>query len=294
VIGGIGTLAAAPTGFAAATEQKTMSGLPFAATTPTSVAKVGLKARNAKALADYYSAIVGLEQLSSEGETITLGSKDRPLLVIEGDKSAKPDDPRSAGLFHTAFLLPSRADLGRWINFAAERQIPIDGASDHLVSEALYLTDPEGNGIEIYADRLPTEWKWNGNSIAMATQRMDIAGVRDSVPEGDAGWKGAPENSIVGHVHLRVGDPVAAEEWWQKTLGFDTVAKYGAQAVFLSTGGYHHHIGGNTWHSAGAGQRDKGRSGLAWVELRSSGASQATSYQDPWGTEIRVVPGKPG
>jgi catechol 2,3-dioxygenase len=270
-----------------------MSELPFAATTPISVARVGLKARNARALADFYSAVVGLEQLSSDGETVTLGSKNRPLLVIEGDKAATPDDPGSAGLFHTAFLLPSRADLGRWINFAAERRIPVDGASDHLVSEALYLTDPEGNGIEIYADRLPTEWTWNGNSVAMATQRMDIAGVRASVPAGDAGWKGAPENSIVGHVHLRVGDPAAAETWWNSTLGFDTVARYGPQAVFLSTGGYHHHIGANAWQSAGAGRRDKGRSGLAWVELRSSGSQEPARYEDPWGTEIRVVPGKP-
>jgi len=292
VVGGMGMMAATPLGFAAATEQE-MSKLPFAATTPISVGSVGLKARNAKALADYYSAIVGLEQLSSDGETITLGSKDRLLLVIEGDASAKPDDPRSAGLFHTAFLLPSRADLGRWINFAAERQIPIDGASDHLVSEALYLTDPEGNGIEIYADRMPTEWKTKDGQIAMATQRMDMAAVRGSVPSGDPGWTGAPENSIVGHVHLRVGDPVAAEDWWHKTLGFDTVAKYGSQAVFLSTGGYHHHIGANTWHSAGAGQRDKGRSGLAWVEMRSSDAAEKASYKDPWGTEIRIVPGKP-
>lgn len=270
-----------------------MSGLPFAATTPVSVSRVGLKARDAKALADYYSAIVGLEQLSSDGQTITLGAKGRPLLVIEGDSAARPDDPRSAGLFHTAFLLPSRADLGRWIDFAAERQIPIDGASDHLVSEALYLTDPEGNGIEIYADRLPTEWKTDDGQIAMATQRMDIAAVRGSVPAGDAGWRGAPENTVVGHVHLRVGDPVEAEEWWNGTLGFDTVAKYGAQAVFLSTGGYHHHVGANTWQSAGAGQRDKGRSGLAWVEMRSSDASAPSTYEDPWGTEIRVVPGKP-
>lgn len=290
VVAGMGALAAVPG--AAATEQE-MSDLPFAATTPISVGRVGLKARDAKALADYYSAIVGLEQLSSDGETITLGSKDRPLLVIEGDKAAKPDDPKSAGLFHTAFLLPSRADLGRWINFAIERQIPIDGASDHLVSEALYLTDPEGNGIEIYADRQPSEWTWNDGSIAMATQRMDIAGVRGSVPAGGAGWKGAPENSIVGHVHLRVGDPVAAEEWWNRTLGFDTVAKYGAQAVFLSTGGYHHHIGANSWQSAGAGTRDQGRTGLAWVELRSSLAGDAAAYEDPWGSEIRVVPDKP-
>jgi catechol 2,3-dioxygenase len=292
VIGAIGTLAAVPAGFAAVTEHM-MSELPFAATTPVSVAKVGLKARDAKALADYYSATVGLEQLSSDGETVTLGAEGRPLLVIEGDKAAKPDDPKSAGLFHTAFLLPSRADLGRWINFAAERQIRIDGASDHLVSEALYLTDPEGNGIEIYADRMPSEWKRNGDQIAMATQRMDIAGVRASVPAGDAGWQGAPENSIVGHVHLRVGDPLAAEDWWHETLGFETVAKYGAQAVFLSSGGYHHHIGANTWQSAGAGKRDQGRSGLAWVELRSSDTNESAKHDDPWGTEIRVVPGKP-
>ncbi len=292
VIGGIG-LMAATSGAGAAVKEQDMSELPFAATTPVSVGQVGLKARNAAALADFYSAIVGLEKLSADGETITLGAKGRPLLVIEGDKAAKPDDPRSAGLFHTAFLLPSRADLGRWINFAAERQIPIDGASDHLVSEALYLTDPEGNGIEIYADRMPTEWKWTGGQIAMATQRMDIAGVRGSVPTGDAGWQGAPENSIVGHVHLRVGDPVAAEDWWQKAMGFDTVAKYGAQAVFLSTGGYHHHIGANTWQSAGAGQRDQGRSGLSWVELRSSRMDAAQTFEDPWGTQIRLTPGMP-
>jgi len=292
VVGGIGAMAAVPSGLAAAQEQD-MSKLPFAATTPISVAQVGIKARDAKALADYYSAIVGLEQLSADGETIVLGAKDRPLLVIEGDKASRPDDPRSAGLFHTAFLLPTRADLGRWINFAAERQIPIDGASDHLVSEALYLSDPEGNGIEIYADRMPSEWKRNGDQIAMATQRLDIAGVRGSVPAGDNGWNGAPENSIVGHVHLRVGDPVAAEEWWNKTLGFDTVAKYGAQAVFLSTGGYHHHVGANAWQSAGAGMREKGRSGLAWVEMRSSLTSEAAGYSDPWGTEIKIVPDVP-
>lgn len=292
VIGGLGMMAAAPVGSAAAEEQD-MYDLPFAAKTPVSVGRVGLKARNATALADYYSAVVGLEQLSSDGETITMGSKDRPLLVIENDGAAKPDDPRSAGLFHTAFLLPSRADLGRWINHAIENRIPVEGASDHLVSEALYLTDPEGNGIEIYADRLPSEWKWNGDQIEMATHRMDVEGVRGAVPAGSEKWQGAPEGSVVGHVHLRVGDPVAAEEWWKRTLGFDTVAKYGSQAVFLSTGGYHHHIGANTWQSAGAGQRDRRLSGLDWVELRSSQASEAANYQDPWGTAIRVVPGQP-
>lgn len=271
-----------------------MSELPFAATTPVSVARVGLKARNAAALADFYSAVVGLEQLSRDGGTVTLGAGERPLLVIEGDAAARPDEPRAAGLFHTAFLLPSRADLGRWINHAIADRIRVDGASDHIVSEAAYLTDPEGNGIEIYADRPHASWRWNGGQVAMATERMDIPAVVASIPDGDAGWRGAPENTVVGHVHLRVGDPRQAEAWWHGQLGFDTVAKYGAQAVFLSSGGYHHHIGANSWQSAGAGRRDPGRSGLAWVELRSSLAEAPATCEDPWGTVIRTVPGKPG
>ncbi len=271
-----------------------MSELPFAATTPISVSRVGLKARDAEGLAEFYRSVLGLEELARDGETITLGAKGRALLVIEADKAAKPDDPRSAGLFHTAFLLPSRADLGRWINHAIANRISIDGASDHLVSEALYLSDPEGNGIEIYSDRPRDAWKMNGSQIAMATERLDIPGVIASVPAGDSGWQGAPENSVIGHVHLRAGDPAAAEAWWHDALGMDTMAKYGPSAVFLSSGGYHHHIGANSWSSAGAGPRDPSRTGLSWVEMRSSDAVEATERQDPWGTVIRTVPGKPG
>jgi catechol 2,3-dioxygenase len=269
--------------------ENSMSSLPFAATTPVSVSRVGLKARDAENLAAYYRSVVGLQELSRDGETITLGAAGRPLLVIENDPNLRPDDPRSAGLFHTAFLLPERADLGRWINHAIEKNIAVEGASDHMVSEALYITDPEGNGIEIYADRSPDQWKWSGKQIEMATLRMDIPGVRASVPEGDAGWKGMPENSIVGHVHLRVGNPDEAESWWNGEMGFDTVKKYGADAVFLSTGGYHHHIAGNTWHSRGAGLRDKDRSGLSWVELVRKGPAAATEKTDPWGNVIRTV-----
>ena len=269
-----------------------MSELPFAATTPVSVSRVGLKARDAESLAAYYRAVVGLQELSRADGAITLGAANRPLLVLEPDSSAKPDDPRSAGLFHTAFLLPSRADLGRWISYAAANRIGIEGASDHLVSEALYLTDPEGNGIEIYSDRRPQDWKWNGDHIAMATERLNLPAVVGSVPAGDAGWQGAPENTIVGHVHLRVGRPEDAEAWWHDQFGFDTVAKYGSQAVFLSSGHYHHHIGANAWQSAGAGRRDPSRSGLAWVEMRSDDAKAETSREDPWGTVIRTVPGK--
>lgn len=271
-----------------------MSELPFAATTPVSVSRVGLKARDAEKLAQFYRSVVGLEELVRDGETVTLGARGRALLVIEKDSAARPDDPRSAGLFHTAFLLPSRAYLGRWIRYAAENGIRLDGASDHLVSEALYLSDPEGNGIEIYADREKEAWPMNGSEIAMATERLDLAEVASAVPPGDAGWRGAPENSLIGHVHLRVGDPKRAEAWWHETLGLDTVAKYGPKAVFMSSGGYHHHIGANSWQSAGAGRRDPSRSGLNWVELRSATAGRPSSLEDPWGTQVRVVPGQPG
>lgn len=265
-----------------------MSEMPFAVNAPTSISQVGLRARDADALAAYYRAVVGLEELARKDGAITLGAGGRPLLVIEADPAAKPDDPRSAGLFHTAFLLPSRADLGRWVKHAIDEQIRIDGASDHLVSEALYLTDPEGNGIEIYADRTPDTWTRKDAGIEMATIRLNIPELVATVPAGDAGWKGAPENSVIGHVHLRVGDPAEAERWWNAEMGFDTMAKYGAQAVFLATGGYHHHIGANSWHSAGAGQRDPGRSGLAWVELASR-EQRDPIKQDPWGTVVRVT-----
>ena len=119
---------------------------------------------------------------------------------------------------------------------------------------------------------------------------MDIPAVRASVPAGDPGWQGAPDGSVIGHVHLRVGDPVAAEEWWQKEMGFDTMAKYGSDAVFLATGGYHHHVGANAWHSRGAGPRDKGRTGLSWVELAAKDSADAgIEKPDPWGTVIKTV-----
>ncbi len=292
MIAGAG-LAALGSRTAEAATENTMSELPFSGTTPISISSVGLKARDAESLAAYYRGLLGFTEISRSGGDITLGAHGRPLLVIESAPTAKPDDPRAAGLFHTAFLLPSRADLGRWIRHAIDSRIAVEGASDHLVSEALYLTDPEGNGIEIYADRPKESWDWNGNHVEMATKRLDIDGVIGSVPSGAIEWKGAPENTIIGHVHLRVGDPGEAERFWHDAFGFDTVAKYGPAAVFLSSGGYHHHIGANVWQSAGAGQRDAARSGLNWVELRSSDAKFAGEKTDPWGTVIRTVEAMP-
>jgi catechol 2,3-dioxygenase len=261
----------------------------FAATTPVSVGKVGIKSRDAQKLADYYTSVVGLSEIARRPGVIVLGAGGDGFFEIEEAKSLREDDPRSAGLFHTAFLLPHRADLARWTQHAIDRQYQIEGASDHLVSEAVYLTDPEGNGIEIYADRTPTAWAWDGKNVRMASERLDFHNLLGTFKPAADDWKGAPDGTMIGHVHLRVGDAKDAESWWHEEMNFDTVAHYGGQAVFLSTGGYHHHIGANVWHSKGAGRRDADRTGLGWVEMKSK-AGLSKAVLDPWGTEIRVVP----
>lgn len=267
-----------------------MTNLPFSATTPVSIGRVGLRARDGETVAAFYKTLLGLEELRRSGGIIALGVDGRELIEIEGSAALREDDPRSAGLFHTAFLLPARADLARWTRYAAENGFTLDGASDHLVSEAVYLNDPEGNGIEIYVDRDRAEWPREGNSIRMATERLDFDSLMGELRPDDAGWTGAPEGTVVGHVHLRVGDVDVAEKWWNEKQGFDTVTHYGGQAVFLSTGGYHHHIGANVWRSRGAGARDADRTGLAFVELNAKGAAAESASHDPWGTEIRIRP----
>ncbi len=266
-----------------------MTALPFAATTPLSIGRVGLKARSAERLAAYYRDVLGLAELSRADGTIVLGAGERPLLVLEEDPAARADDPRAAGLFHTAFLLPSRGDLARWLSHAVAERVSVDGASDHLVSEAIYLTDPEGNGVEIYADWPRELWTWRRDGVIdMATLRLDLPGLVASVPEVERSWRGAPDGTVIGHVHLRVGEPDLAEAWWHQRFGLDTVHKLAGSAVFLSSGGYHHHVGVNSWQSRGAGPRDPGRSGLAWLELQGTELAPGT-FSDPWGTEVRAA-----
>lgn len=263
---------------------------PFAATTPVTISRIGLKARDAERLAEFYIHLLGLKEVRRSDNAIHLGVEGRELLAITGSPAFRPDDPGAAGLFHTAFLLPARVDLARWLGHASQNGIALDGASDHLVSEAVYLNDPEGNGIEIYVDRDRSEWPREGEGVRMATERLDFDSLLAEITEGDAGWSGAPQNTIIGHVHLRVGDPAIAEKWWHEQQGFDTMAHYGDQAVFLSSGGYHHHIGANSWRSRGAGQREDDRAGLDFIELASRHATEETVSHDPWGTEIRVRP----
>ncbi|MGH6762859.1 MAG: VOC family protein [Phyllobacterium sp.] len=293
VVGGagimaIGTMTGEP--MVSARAESKMSEQPFAVTTPTFVSKVGLKAKNADALASYYKDVVGLTEFSRNAGKIVLGAPDKPLFEIEQFSAAREDDPRSAGLYHTAFLLPTRADLARWTRHAIDRRIPIVGASDHFVSEAVYLTDPEGNGIEIYADRPKEAWTWNGKHVNMGTVGLDVGNLLTELKPDDKGWQAAPELTAVGHVHLRVGSAPEAESWWNENMNFDTVQSLGSNAVFLSTGGYHHHVGANSWQSRGAKHRDPDRTGLGWVEFQSSDAKEERTLEDPWGNVIRILP----
>jgi catechol 2,3-dioxygenase len=262
---------------------------------PIRIGRVALRVRDLATVSRFYQDIIGLRLLEDTPNRAVLGTGRRPLLVLEGDPALRPRDPREAGLFHIAFLLPSRADLGRWFAHAGASGIRLDGASDHRVSEATYLADPEGNGIEVYTDRPPSLWPRQDGAIAMTTEPLDAA---DLLAAGEgAAWAGMPEGGMMGHVHLQVGDTAEAERFYRDRLGFDVTCRYPG-ASFFGSGGYHHQLAANVWNSAGAGPRTTNMTGLASVELvlDATGAklfSRATSRDenekvvlDPWGTEF--------
>jgi catechol 2,3-dioxygenase len=264
--------------------------LPYALTRPIHVASVGLKARDVNLVADYYRTVLGMETISAAHGGVVLGAGGKVLLDITPlAPGGLADDPQSAGLFHTAFLMPSRADLGRWIVHAVTRQFTVDGMADHLVSEAIYLTDPEGNGVEIYADRPHQGWKWDGQSIRMASDPLDIQDIVAAAGPDPKAQAEAPAGLSIGHVHLRAGDAGQAGEWWIHEVGLEQKARMRG-ATFLSSGGYHHHIAANSWRSHGAGPRDPARSGLDYVTLTGTGVSAERELVDPWGTVIRLQP----
>ncbi len=196
----------------------------------------------------FYTHVIGFRLIERSAHTVTLGVGTTPLLVIEEQTSAQPQPPRTTGLYHFALLVPTRKDLAHSLRCLAETVYSLSGASDHLVSEALYLDDPDGNGIEIYRDRPRETWQWSAGQVKMATNRLDLNAILREA-EGDASeWQGLAVGTRVGHIHLRVADLRQAEVFYHETLGCDLVGRLPG-ALFLSAGGYHHHIGLNTWQS---------------------------------------------
>jgi catechol 2,3-dioxygenase len=195
----------------------------------------------------YYESVVGLQEHARYFDRAALGTGGEDLLVLREHAGARPADG-FCGLFHFALLVPERVDLARWLLHAVREQVQVTGLSDHFVSEAIYLRDPDAHGIEIYWDR-PREL-WEGQvGRRLTTEPLDVhdlvSGVEASSFDGLAG------GTAMGHVHLRVAEVAATNAFYSGLLGFDVMASLGNQATFLSAGGYHHHLGGNTWESAG-------------------------------------------
>jgi catechol 2,3-dioxygenase len=255
----------------------------------------------------YYETVLGLRVRDRASDVAALGADDDapPLIWLHERAGARRSARRGAfGLFHFAVLLPDRAALGR---FAAHlgRIGAQAGTADHLVSEALYLSDPDGLGIEVYSDRPRDAWQVNGRELAMTTEPLDLADLVGA--GGEAPWQSAPAGTTIGHVHLHVGHLQEAEAFYHAGLGFDKVVWSYPGALFFSAGGYHHHVGTNTWAPGPAAAEDQARllewevvvpgdadAAAAAASLRMSGynvtgADDRATLADPWGTSLRLV-----
>ena len=189
------------------------------------------------------------------------------LVRLYGDLSAPALDRRATGLYHQAILFPTRLDLAHALARLAEARWPLDGVADHLVSEALYLSDPDGNGIELYRDRPRADWRYDGGQLQMATLPLDLRNLAAELDAADGPQAAAPAGTVIGHVHLQVASIPDAEAFYHGVLGFDVTARGYPGALFVSAGGYHHHLGLNTWHSAGSGPAAPGSVGLRSYEV---------------------------
>lgn len=283
----------------AAEDSKTTSPIKLEALdAPFHIGAVTLRVDDLAGLTAFYRDSIGLGRIEQGAGFATLGVDGQVLVRLQQGATPRTSP---AGLFHLAILLPSRVDLADWTAHAAATRIPLEGASDHLVSEALYLSDPEGNGIEIYRDRPRAEWPRRDGAIKMATDRLDLnALLAEARP---AAYSGVPSGTRMGHIHLCVGDTAEAERFYVDTLGFDLMVRYPG-ASFLASGGYHHHIAGNVWNSRGAAPRRAGEAGLDAFELIARDASDfdamrgrllaaggtetplGASIADPWGNRL--------
>jgi catechol 2,3-dioxygenase len=232
----------------------------------TTVGEVHLTVADLERSIGYYRAVVGLDVLDRGTGRVTLGAGSTALLVLVEEPGASPARGHT-GLFHFALLVPERADLARWLAHAAADRVALTGLSDHFVSEALYLTDPDGHGIEIYADRPRQVWE---GQVAerMTTLPLDVQDLLAVLDGAPAEYAGLPAGTVMGHVHLRVADVGETAAFYRDLLGFAVMAQLGPQAVFLAAGGYHHHIVTNTWANRGAKPAPPGTATLRHATIR--------------------------
>ena len=227
----------------------------------TTVGAVHLTVSDLARSLDYYRSAIGLRVLEEGAGRASLGTNGRELLALVEERGARPAAGYT-GLYHFALVVPERVQLAAWLAHAARDRMPLVGLSDHFVSEALYLSDPDGHGIEIYRDRPRDIWEGKvGTTLTtMPLDVDDLLGVLDD-PATEP-FDGLPAGTAMGHVHLKVSSIPETIEFYRDVLGLDLTAQLGEQAAFLSAGGYHHHVGANTWESAGATAPPPGTAGL--------------------------------
>jgi catechol 2,3-dioxygenase len=273
----------------------------------THVGAVRLQVADLRRSVDYYSSVVGLRVVEQNNNAVALGPHDssKRLVLLHEKKGIQPAPARGAyGLYHFAILMPDRPALGRFAAHLGRVGVRV-GMADHWVSEALYLADPDGLGIEVYADRPRDQWQYRGGELAMATEPLDIASVIATADQHP--WTGAPAGTTMGHIHLHVGALEPAAAFYHASLGLDKTVWSYPGALFMSAGGYHHHLGTNTWSPGPSATDDQARL-LEWElvipatadiaaigrRMRSAGYDARETDRgwlaaDPWGTQVRIT-----
>jgi catechol 2,3-dioxygenase len=214
----------------------------------------------------FYETVLGFQVQERAGATAHLGAG-RSLFVVLTEERGARQVRNHSGLYHFAILTPSRLALARSLRRLIETGIAI-GGGDHLVSEAIYLADPDGNGIEVYRDRPRSSWTYEHGQLKMDTLPLDYRGILAELDGDQAPWTGLAPETILGHMHLHVGDLAATERFYREIAGFDLMVNYGGSALFFAAGGYHHHLGTNTWAGVGAPPPPPGSVGLRYFEIQ--------------------------
>jgi catechol 2,3-dioxygenase len=296
---------------ARADEQKGIRPKGYRLPESTHLGSVRLQVADLEPSLHFYEDVLGMRVITRGADSVSLGphGEDREIVHLRQLRSARPVPRRGLlGLYHFAILLPDRASLGRFVAHLAEIGA-YAGMSDHFVSEAVYLTDPDGLGIEVYADRPRDAWRYDERQLYMTTNHLDVDDLVRSA-RGEP-WTGMPRGTVLGHVHLYVDDIDEAEAFYHGALGFDKVVWSYPGALFMSAGGYHHHLGTNTWARGAARATDADARLLEWeiVVPTKKDADEAAKnvmsagYEakpedgewiltDPWGTSLRLIPEK--
>jgi catechol 2,3-dioxygenase len=215
----------------------------------------------------FYTHSLGFQIRRREGDTLYLGAGKDELLVLSEHPGAALI-PRRSGLYHLAILVPSRLALAQSLRRLIDNDVRLQGGADHLVSEAVYLSDPDGNGIEIYRDRPRSAWEYENGNLKMGTEALDYQGVLDELLKEPAPWHGLHLNSVLGHMHLHVASLPEAVNFYETVLGFDLTLTYRGSAAFLSSGGYHHHVAVNTWNGFSAAPPPPDSVGLRYFSVQ--------------------------